>query len=108
LLRQFRIDELPQLVNVLRGEMSLVGPRPERPEFVKELAELIPAYNLRHLVRPGLTGWAQINYPYGASVEDARNKLGFDLYYIQRCGVATDLFILARTLRVVLIGEGAR
>jgi exopolysaccharide biosynthesis polyprenyl glycosylphosphotransferase len=107
-LRQFRIDELPQLVNVLRGEMSLVGPRPERPEFVKQLAEVIPAYSLRHLVRPGLTGWAQINYPYGASVEDARNKLGFDLYYIHRCSIATDLFILARTLRVVLVGEGAR
>lgn len=108
LFRRFRLDELPQLVNVLRGDMSLVGPRPERPEFVKQLAAAIPAYELRHVLRPGLTGWAQINYPYGASIEDARRKLGFDLYYIRESGVGIDLFILARTLRVVLLGEGAR
>jgi exopolysaccharide biosynthesis polyprenyl glycosylphosphotransferase len=105
-IRKMRLDELPQLLNVLRGDMSLVGPRPERPEFVEQLRHVIPAYELRHLVRPGLTGWAQINYPYGASVEDAREKLGFDLYYVRECGIGLDLFIIARTLHVLLSREG--
>jgi exopolysaccharide biosynthesis polyprenyl glycosylphosphotransferase len=105
-IRRMRLDELPQLLNVLRGDMSLVGPRPERPEFVEQLRHVIPAYELRHLVRPGLTGWAQINYPYGASVEDAREKLGFDLYYVRECGIGLDLFIILRTLRVLLNREG--
>ena len=82
-LRRARIDELPQLLNILRGEMSFVGPRPERPMFVKELAEKIPFYNERHMVKAGLTGWAQINYPYGASIDDARSKLSYDLYYVK-------------------------
>jgi len=83
LIRKLRIDELPQLLNVLRGEMSFVGPRPERPNFVAQLKEQIPFYDLRHSVKPGLTGWAQVRYSYGASVEDARTKLQFDLYYVK-------------------------
>jgi exopolysaccharide biosynthesis polyprenyl glycosylphosphotransferase len=105
-LRRTRIDELPQLINVLRGEMSFVGPRPERPEFVRELAEAIPAYHLRHVVRPGLTGWAQISYPYGATVEDARRKLEYDLYYVRHASIVTDLSIVLRT--VVAGTRGAR
>jgi exopolysaccharide biosynthesis polyprenyl glycosylphosphotransferase len=107
LLRRTRLDEVPQLINVLRGEMSLVGPRPERPEFVSMLARHIPGYQLRHLVRPGLTGWAQVNYTYGASIEDARQKLSYDLYYIGDRGVLFDLVIMARTLRVVVLGDSA-
>lgn len=109
MLRRTRIDELPQLINVLRGEMSFVGPRPERPEFVEELAAVIPLYRERHLVKAGLTGWAQINYPYGASVEDARSKLSYDLYYVKNFGILFDLLIIAQTLRVVLFpGKMAR
>lgn len=107
-LRRTRIDELPQLVNVLRGEMSFVGPRPERPVFVAELARLIPLYNERHMVKAGLTGWAQINYPYGASVNDARSKLSYDLYYVKNFSVLFDLVILLQTLRVVLWPGGVR
>ncbi len=107
-LRRTRIDELPQLVNVLRGEMSFVGPRPERPVFVAELARQIPLYNERHMVKAGLTGWAQINYPYGASVDDARSKLSYDLYYVKNFSVLFDLVILLQTLRVVLWPSGAR
>jgi sugar transferase (PEP-CTERM system associated) len=107
-LRRTRIDELPQLVNVLRGEMSFVGPRPERPVFVTELARQIPLYNERHMVKAGLTGWAQINYPYGASVDDARSKLSYDLYYVKNFSVLFDLVILLQTLRVVLWPSGAR
>jgi exopolysaccharide biosynthesis polyprenyl glycosylphosphotransferase len=107
-LRRTRIDELPQLVNVLRGEMSFVGPRPERPVFVAELARHIPLYNERHMVKAGLTGWAQINYPYGASVDDARSKLSYDLYYVKNFSVLFDLVILLQTLRVVLWPSGAR
>jgi sugar transferase (PEP-CTERM system associated) len=107
-LRRTRIDELPQLVNVLRGEMSFVGPRPERPVFVAELARLIPLYNERHMVKAGLTGWAQINYPYGASVDDARSKLSYDLYYVKNFSVLFDLVILLQTLRVVLWPSGVR
>ena len=106
ILRKTRLDELPQLWNILRGEMSLVGPRPERPEFVRQLAEQIPHYDLRHLVPPGLTGWAQVSYPYGASVEDARRKLAYDLYYVRHAGVTFDLTVCLRTLVAML--KGAR
>jgi sugar transferase (PEP-CTERM system associated) len=107
-LRRARIDELPQLVNILRGEMSFVGPRPERPMFVKELAEKIPLYNERHMVKAGLTGWAQINYPYGASIDDARSKLSYDLYYVKNFSILFDFVILLQTLRVVLWPSGVR
>jgi sugar transferase (PEP-CTERM system associated) len=107
-LRKLRIDELPQLINVLRGEMSLVGPRPERPMFVGELRDKIRFYDLRHSVKPGLTGWAQIRYPYGASVDDARRKLEFDLFYVKNNSLVLDTLILAETVRVVLFGEGAQ
>ncbi len=108
IIRATRIDELPQLVNVLRGEMSLVGPRPERPHFVEQLAEVIPFYRERSLAKPGITGWAQVNYPYGASVEDAREKLSYDLYYIKHRGLLLDLLVLLSTVRVILLREGAR
>jgi lipopolysaccharide/colanic/teichoic acid biosynthesis glycosyltransferase len=108
LIRAWRIDELPQLINVLRGEMSLVGPRPERPYFVRQLVRIIPQYDERTLVLPGLTGWAQVNYPYGASVEDARAKLTYDLYYLRNQTPLLDLYILAATVRVVLLRIGAR
>jgi exopolysaccharide biosynthesis polyprenyl glycosylphosphotransferase len=107
-IRPMRIDELPQLINVLRGEMSLVGPRPERPMFVEELARAIPFYRERSYVKPGITGWAQVNFPYGASVEDARQKLSYDLYYVKNCSLLLDLFILLATIRVILFREGAR
>jgi sugar transferase (PEP-CTERM system associated) len=107
-LRQTRIDELPQLWNVFKGEMSFVGPRPERPEFVADLETQIPYYAERHMVKPGLTGWAQVNYPYGASVEDARAKLEYDLYYAKNYTPFLDIVILLQTLRVVLWPEGAR
>jgi exopolysaccharide biosynthesis polyprenyl glycosylphosphotransferase len=106
ILRRTRLDELPQFWNVLRGDISLVGPRPERPEFVQRLINEIPFYNQRHLVKPGLTGWAQINCPYGASVEDARNKLKYDLYYMKYCSLGLDLQIVLRTIGVVM--KGAR
>ena len=107
-IRAARIDELPQLLNVLRGEMSLVGPRPERPHFVEQLAEVIPFYHERAHVKPGITGWAQVNYPYGASIEDAREKLSYDLYYLKNRGLLLDLLILVSTVRVILFREGAR
>jgi exopolysaccharide biosynthesis polyprenyl glycosylphosphotransferase len=103
-LRQFRIDEIPQLWNVLLGDMSFVGPRPERPEFIKTLSQRIAFFDERTLVQPGLTGWAQVRYPYGASVEDARRKLEYDLYYIKHLGILLDLFILMDTIRIVLTG----
>ncbi|PKN32942.1 MAG: sugar transferase [Deltaproteobacteria bacterium HGW-Deltaproteobacteria-19] len=107
-IRRLRIDEIPQLWNVLMGDMSFVGPRPERPEFVRDLMREIPYYSLRHAVRPGITGWAQINYPYGASRKDAMEKLQYDLYYIKNMSMILDLYILLRTARVVLSGTGAR
>ena len=107
-LRTTRIDEIPQAWNVLKGEMSVVGPRPERPEFVADLVRHIPYYAERHMVKPGLTGWAQINYPYGASIEDARRKLEYDLYYAKNYTPFLDLLILLQTLRVILWPEGAR
>jgi exopolysaccharide biosynthesis polyprenyl glycosylphosphotransferase len=107
-LRLTRIDEIPQALNVLRGDMSVVGPRPERPTFVAQLGEIIPHYHDRAVVKPGITGWAQVNYPYGASVEDARMKLSYDLYYVRRRSLLLDLLILLGTVRVVLFQEGAR
>jgi len=107
-IRATRLDEVPQLLNVLRGDMSLVGPRPERPHFVQQLDAIIPRYNERTHVLPGITGWAQINYPYGASVEDARAKLAFDLFYINNRALLLDLRILLRTIPVVLFRIGAR
>jgi sugar transferase (PEP-CTERM system associated) len=108
IIRKLRIDELPQLWCVLKGEMSFVGPRPERPDFVNELERQLPFYAERHMVKPGLTGWAQINYPYGASVEDARVKLEYDLYYAKNYSPFLDLLILLQTVRVVMWPEGAR
>ena len=105
-LRLTRIDELPQILNVLRGEMSLIGPRPERPEFDLKLREEIPYYDLRYLVKPGITGWAQVMYPYGSSVEDAYEKLAYDLYYIKNYSLALDLAIFFKTIRVVILGKG--
>ncbi len=107
-LRKTHLDELPQLINIIKGDIALVGPRPERPEFVKELIEEIPYYSLRHAVAPGITGWAQVNYPYGASKKDALAKLEYDLYYIKNLSPLLDLLILARTVRTVLFGKGAR
>ena len=107
-IRKTRIDELPQLINVIRGEMSFVGPRPERPEFVAELEKKIPYYRVRHRVNPGITGWAQICYPYGASDRDALEKLQFDLYYIKNYSLFLDLMILIQTAQVILWGKGAR
>jgi sugar transferase (PEP-CTERM system associated) len=108
IIRKLRFDELPQVVNVLRGQMSFVGPRPERPEFVAELAEKIPYYVQRHCVKPGITGWAQLCYPYGSSETDALEKLQFDLYYIKNNSLMLDLAILIQTAEVVLFGKGAR
>ncbi|MBA2690329.1 MAG: TIGR03013 family PEP-CTERM/XrtA system glycosyltransferase [Burkholderiales bacterium] len=108
IIRKLRIDELPQVVNVLRGEMSFVGPRPERPFFVEELAKEIPYYNARHSIKPGITGWAQVRYPYGASLEDAIEKLQYDLYYVKNHTLFLDIMILMQTVQVVLLGKGAR
>ncbi len=105
-IRNTRLDELPQLYNVIRGDMSFVGPRPERPEFVEDLKEKIPYYDIRHKVKPGLMGWAQLKYPYGASVEDARNKLQYDLYYTKNHSFLMDLLIMIQTVEVVLLGKG--
>ncbi len=107
-LRKTRIDELPQCWSVLKGEMSFVGPRPERPQFVEDLEQKLNYYAERHMVKPGITGWAQINYPYGASIEDARQKLEYDLYYAKNYSPFLDLLILLQTLRVVIFPEGAR
>jgi len=107
-IRRTRIDELPQIFNVLAGDMAFIGPRPERPEFVRELAQRIPYYNSRHAVKPGITGWAQLCYPYGASEEDARQKLQFDLYYVKNHSLFLDLMITLSTVEVVLFGKGAR
>ncbi len=108
LLRRTRLDELPQLINVLKGDMSMVGPRPERPEFTAVLSARLPLYAKRHTVRPGLTGWAQINYPYGASIEDAREKLEYDLYYVKNHTLFLDLVTMIQTARIALGGIGAR
>lgn len=108
LIRRLRIDEIPQLWNVVRNDMSLIGPRPERPFFVEQLAKEIPFYRDRHWAKPGITGWAQINFHYGASLDDARQKLSYDLYYIKNSGFFLDVFIAVATIRVILFQEGAR
>jgi sugar transferase (PEP-CTERM system associated) len=108
ILRKLRIDELPQCWSVLKGDMSFVGPRPERPQFVDDLEQQLPYYAERHMVKPGITGWAQINYPYGASIDDSRQKLEYDLYYAKNYSPFLDLLILLQTVRVVLWPEGAR
>jgi sugar transferase (PEP-CTERM system associated) len=107
-LRKTRLDELPQIYNILNGDMSLVGPRPERPEFVLQLSNDIPYYLQRHWVKPGLTGWAQLLYPYGASEEDAKRKLEYDLYYVKNASTMLDFIILLQTIEVVLLGKGAQ
>jgi sugar transferase (PEP-CTERM system associated) len=105
-IRKVRIDEIPQFINILRGDMSLIGPRPERPFFVEQLTEQIPFYSQRHIVEPGLTGWAQINYEYGASVEDALEKLQYDLYYIKNASLLFDLWILLQSFKIIIFGRG--
>jgi lipopolysaccharide/colanic/teichoic acid biosynthesis glycosyltransferase len=107
-LRKYRLDELPQFVNVIRGEMSFVGPRPERPRFVEQLREKIPYYDERHSVRPGITGWAQVQYSYGSSIEDAFNKLEYDLFYLKNMSLTFDLAIIFQTIRIVLGARGSR
>ncbi len=107
-IRRVRFDELPQLFNVLKGEMSMVGPRPERPEFVQALSEQIPYYRQRHCVRPGITGWAQINYKYGDTLEDTVKKLEYDLYYIKNMSLALDNYIIFHTLKAMLLSRGAQ
>ena len=108
IIRKIRIDEIPQFWNILRGEMSFVGPRPERPHFVAQLAQEIPYYEQRHLIAPGLTGWAQIKYPYGASIEDARQKLQYDLFYIKNHSLMLDGIILFETIKIILFGRGGQ
>ena len=108
LIRLIRIDELPQIYNVFLGDMSLIGPRPERPEFVRQLEAEIPYYGIRHSVSPGITGWAQVNYHYGASVEDSLKKLEYDIFYIKKMSLLLDAKIVLKTIGVVLFGQGAR
>jgi sugar transferase (PEP-CTERM system associated) len=107
-LRKYRLDELPQAINVIRGDMSFVGPRPERPEFISELTEHIPYYKERHVVKPGLTGWAQLNFSYGSSMEDAYHKHLYDMYYVKNHSLFLDCLILLQTVEVILFGKGAR
>ena len=107
-LRSSRLDEIPQLWCVLKGDMHFVGPRPERPEFVEWLSQEIPYYGVRHVVRPGITGWAQVQYKYGNTLEDAREKLQYDLFYIKNASVGLDLLIVFQTIKIVLLGRGAR
>ena len=107
-LRISRLDEIPQLWNVLKGDMGLVGPRPERPEFVDWLTQEIPYYYLRHTIRPGITGWAQIRYKYGSSIEDAKEKLRYDLFYIKNMSPGLDSLIFLHTIKIILLGRGAK
>ncbi len=107
-LRYLRFDEIPQMWNVLRGDMGFIGPRPERPEFVQRLSEQLPYYNLRHIIRPGITGWAQIRYKYGNTVEDAKQKLQYDLFYIKNMSIGLDFWIVVQTIKVILLGRGAQ
>jgi len=107
-LRRLRLDELPQFFNVLQGDMSLVGPRPERPEFVDKLAKQIPYYRQRHCVKPGITGWAQINYKYGDTLEDVVIKLGYDLYYIKHISPSLDAYIFFHTVKTIVLARGAQ
>lgn len=108
IIRKIRVDEIPQFWNILRGEMNFVGPRPERPHFVAQLAQEIPYYEQRHLIPPGLTGWAQIKYPYGASIEDARQKLQYDLFYVKNQSLILDAIVLFETIKIILFGRGAQ
>ena len=108
IIRKLRIDELPQILNVFKGEMSFVGPRPERPFFVKQLCEEVPYYNVRHSIKPGITGLAQVRYQYGASVEDSIQKLQYDLYYVKNNSLFLDVLILIDTFQVVILGKGSR
>jgi sugar transferase (PEP-CTERM system associated) len=108
IIRKIRVDEIPQFWNILRGEMNFVGPRPERPHFVAQLAEEIPYYEQRHLIPPGLTGWAQIKYPYGASIEDARQKLQYDLFYVKNQSLVLDAIVIFETVKIILFGRGAQ
>jgi sugar transferase (PEP-CTERM system associated) len=108
LIRKLRLDEFPQIINVLNGDMSFIGPRPERPYFVEQLRREIPFYDIRHRVQPGITGWAQVNYPYGASIEDAKRKLAFDLYYVKNQDSFLDVIVLMQTVRVFLFSHGSR
>jgi len=108
IIRTTRLDELPQLWNVLRGDMSFVGPRPERPFFVEQLAQEIPFYQQRHSIKPGITGWAQVKYQYGSSIEDAMEKLRYDLYYVKHLSLALDLSIVFDTVKVIMFGKGAK
>src|SRR5439155_18938800 len=107
-IRKYRLDELPQFLNVIRGDMSFVGPRPERPVFVEQLRSAIPYYDERHSVRPGITGWAQVQYRYGASLEDAYRKLEYDLFYLKNMSLLFDCAMILKTVRIVLTGHGAR
>jgi len=107
-IRKLRLDEIPQMLNVLKGEMSFVGPRPERPFFVEQLRKELPYYFQRHTIKPGITGWAQIKYPYGASKEDALEKLKYDYYYIKHMSLLFDLMVMMETIKTVLVGRGAR
>ena len=105
-LRASRLDELPQIINVLKGDINFIGPRPERPEFIKVLVKKVPHYNLRHVIRPGLTGWAQVNFKYAASKEDTARKLEYDLFYLKNRSHSLDFKILLKTIKVVLTGKG--
>lgn len=107
-IRRIRVDEIPQFINVLKGDMHLIGPRPERLHFTKQLQEIIPYYSQRHSVKPGITGWAQVKYPYGATIEESREKLKFDLYYIKNISILLDLWIMFQTVKIVLLGRGSR
>lgn len=106
IIRKLRLDEIPQFINIFKGDMDMVGPRPERPVFVKEMERTIPYYNLRHSVRPGLTGWAQVNYSYGDSMEDSKEKLQYDLYYVKHSTWLMDLLIMLLTIKEVLFARG--
>jgi lipopolysaccharide/colanic/teichoic acid biosynthesis glycosyltransferase len=107
-MRSTRIDEIPQLWNVLRGDMAFVGPRPERPEFVQWLSQEIPFYDLRHMIRPGITGWAQVRYRYGASLEETKHKLEYDLYYVKHQSIGLDLLIMFETIKTIILRRGAQ
>jgi lipopolysaccharide/colanic/teichoic acid biosynthesis glycosyltransferase len=108
IMRSTRIDEIPQLWNVLRGDMAFVGPRPERPEFVQWLSQEIPFYDLRHMIRPGITGWAQVRYRYGASLEETKRKLEYDLYYVKHQSIGLDLLIMFETIKTIILRRGAQ